>query len=174
MKNKFIAKSLLTLSVLGVTVTGISSSAEASGLYGPREKKPIAIKNNIVEYSDGTYKYQSRPNFNKTPKYIKFRHANNIVEYNDGTFAYGPRPEIKKYEMKKSQNKTLAESLAALQAKLNNAKTLVAEFEKKHSIKTHRAAQRAVNILPSEAAVSSDKKALQDRIDKVLNQGRIK
>ncbi|MCO4338302.1 fibrinogen-binding protein [Staphylococcus agnetis] len=169
MKNKFIAKSLLTLSVLGVTVTGISSSAEASGLYGPREKKPIAIKNNIVEYSDGTYKYQSRPKFNKTPIYIKFRHANNIVEYNDGTFSYGPRPVLKK-----TQAKTLEASMAALNAKLKNAKNLVAEFEQKRTIKTHRAAQRAVNILPSEAAVSTDKKILQDRINKVLKQGPVK
>ncbi|MCO4350758.1 fibrinogen-binding protein [Staphylococcus agnetis] len=169
MKNKFIAKSLLTLSVLGVTVTGISSSAEASELYGPREKKPIAIKNNIVEYSDGTYKYQSRPKFNKTPIYIKFRHANNIVEYNDGTFSYGPRPVLKK-----TQAKTLEASMAALNAKLKNAKNLVAEFEQKRTIKTHRAAQRAVNILPSEAAVSTDKKILQDRINKVLKQGPVK
>ncbi|MCO4345372.1 fibrinogen-binding protein [Staphylococcus agnetis] len=169
MKNKFIAKSLLTLSVLGVTVTGISSSAEASGLYGPREKKPIAIKNNIVEYSDGTYKYQSRPKFNKTPIYIKFRHANNIVEYNDGTFSYGPRPVLKK-----TQAKTLEASMAALNVKLKNAKNLVAEFEQKRTIKTHRAAQRAVNILPSEAAVSTDKKILQDRINKVLKQGPVK
>ncbi|KFE42962.1 fibrinogen-binding protein [Staphylococcus agnetis] len=169
MKNKFIAKSLLTLSVLGVTVTGISSSAEASGLYGPREKKPIAIKNNIVEYSDGTYKYQSRPKFNKTPIYIKFRHANNIVEYNDGTFSYGPRPVLKK-----TQAKTLEASMAALNAKLKNAKNLVAEFEQKRTIKTQRAAQRAVNILPSEAAVSTDKKILQDRINKVLKQGPVK
>lgn len=169
MKNKFIAKSLLTLSVLGVTVTDISSSAEASGLYGPREKKPIAIKNNIVEYSDGTYKYQSRPKFNKTPIYIKFRHANNIVEYNDGTFSYGPRPVLKK-----TQAKTLEASMVALNAKLKNAKNLVAEFEQKRTIKTHRAAQRAVNILPSEAAVSTDKKILQDRINKVLKQGPVK
>ncbi|MCO4332433.1 MULTISPECIES: fibrinogen-binding protein [Staphylococcus] len=174
MKNTIITKSLLAMSVIGITATGIGTGADANTGYGPREKTPISIKNNIVKYSDGTYKYQSRPNFNKTPKYIKFRHANNIVEYNDGTFAYGPRPEVKKYEMKKSQNKTLAESLAALQAKLKNAKTLVAEFEKKRTVKTHRAAQRAVNILPNEANVNLDKKYLQDRIYKVLNHGLVR
>lgn len=174
MKNRFIAKSLLTLAAIGITATAIDTSVDAHTGYGPREKTPISIKNNIVKYSDGTYKYQSRPKFNKTPKYIKFRHANNIIEFNDGTFAYGPRPEIKKYKMDKTQNKTIAESLAALYGKLKNAKNLVAEFEQKRTIKTHRAAQRAVNILPSEVAVNSDKKALQDRIDKILKQGRVK
>ena len=95
MKNKLIAKSLLGIAV-GMTATTLASTADASEGYGPREKKPVSINHNIVEYNDGTFKYQSRPKFNTTPQYIKFRHDYNIVEYNDGTFGYGPRPHFNK------------------------------------------------------------------------------
>ena len=96
MKNKLIAKSLLGIAVIGMTATTLASTADASEGYGPREKKPVSINHNIVEYNDGTFKYQSRPKFNTTPQYIKFRHDYNIVEYNDGTFGYGPRPHFNK------------------------------------------------------------------------------
>ncbi len=89
MKNKLIAKSLLTIAAIGITTTTIASTADASEGYGPREKKPVSINHNIVEYNDGTFKYQSRPKFNSTPKYIKFKHDYNILEFNDGTFEYG-------------------------------------------------------------------------------------
>lgn len=80
MKNKLIAKSLLTIAAIGITTTTIASTADASEGYGPREKKPVSINHNIVEYNDGTFKYQSRPKFNSTPKYIKFKHDYNILE----------------------------------------------------------------------------------------------
>lgn len=96
MKNKLIAKSLLTLAAIGITTTTIASTADASEGYGPREKKPVSINHNIVEYNDGTFKYQSRPKFNSTPKYIKFKHDYNILEFNDGTFEYGARPQFNK------------------------------------------------------------------------------
>ncbi|UXU58983.1 fibrinogen-binding protein [Staphylococcus agnetis] len=169
MKNKFIAKSLLSLAVVGITMTGINTSADASEVYGPREKKPNSIKNNIVEYDDGTYKYQSRPKFNKTPKYIKFRHNNNIVEYNDGTFGYGKRPEVIK-----PIEKSIEKSIADLEAKLAKAKILVAEFEQNRTVKTHRAAQKAVNILPSIPMINEDKKILQNGIDNTLKKGLVK
>ncbi|HDN3486815.1 TPA: fibrinogen-binding protein, partial [Staphylococcus aureus] len=141
-------------------------------------KKPVAINYNIVEYNDGTYKYQSRPQFNKTPKYIKIRHENNIVEYNDGTFGYGPRPEVKKPQVKKPmvkpQGQTLAQAEAALEAKLAKAKILVAEFDQKRTVKAHRAAQRAVNLLPNAQQVKEDKKILQERIDSILKQKLVK
>lgn len=54
MKNKLIAKSLLTLAAIGITTTTIASTADASEGYGPREKKPVSINHNIVEYNDGT------------------------------------------------------------------------------------------------------------------------
>ncbi|CAC8085136.1 fibrinogen-binding protein [Staphylococcus aureus] len=60
MKNKLIAKSLLTLAAIGITTTTIASTADASEGYGPREKKPVSINHNIVEYNDGTFKYQSK------------------------------------------------------------------------------------------------------------------
>ncbi|HDZ8768661.1 TPA: fibrinogen-binding protein [Staphylococcus aureus] len=174
MKNKFIAKSLLALAAIGITTTGVAASADASE-YGPREKKPVAINYNIVEYNDGTYKYQSRPKFNKTPKYIKFRHDYNIVEYNDGTFGYGPRPEVKKPQVKKPEVKHQNQAQAALEAKLAKAKILVAEFDQKRTVKTHRAAQKAVNLLPSHLIeIKEDKKILQDRINSILNQGLVK
>lgn len=181
MKNKFMAKALLALAAVGITTTGLATSADAStdNGYGPREKKPVTINYNIVEYNDGTFKYQSRPKFNKTPKYIKFRHANNIVEYNDGTFGYGPRPEVKKPQVKKStvkpQGQTLAQAEAALEAKLAKAKILVAKFDQKRTVKAHRAAQRAVNLLPSHITkIQEDKKILQERIDSILKQKLVK
>lgn len=55
MKNKLIAKSLLTIAAIGITTTTIASTADASEGYGPREKKPVSINHNIVEYNDGTF-----------------------------------------------------------------------------------------------------------------------
>ncbi|HDJ7320138.1 TPA: fibrinogen-binding protein [Staphylococcus aureus] len=65
MKNKLIAKSLLTIASIGITTTTLASTADASEGYGPREKKPISINNNIVEYNDGTFEYGARLQFNK-------------------------------------------------------------------------------------------------------------
>ncbi len=39
MKNKLIAKSLLTIAAIGITTTTIASTADASEGYGPREKE---------------------------------------------------------------------------------------------------------------------------------------
>lgn len=68
MKNKIIAKSLLALAALGVTVTTLAGSIEASESYGPRDKKPVSINNNIVEYNDGTFGYGARPATTKSEK----------------------------------------------------------------------------------------------------------
>lgn len=135
MKNKLIAKSLLAIAAIGITTTTIASTADASEGYGPREKKPVSINHNIVEYNDGTFKYQSRPKFNTTPKYIKFRHDYNIVEYNDGTFGYGPRPHF---------NKPAEKSVATLkkEQKLIQAQNLVREFEKTHTVSAHEKHKR--------------------------------
>lgn len=65
MKNKLIAKSLLAIAAIGITTTTIASTADASEGYGPREKKPVSINHNIVEYNDGTFEYGARPQFNK-------------------------------------------------------------------------------------------------------------
>ncbi len=149
MKNKFMAKALLALAAVGITTTGLAASADAStdNGYGPREKKPVAINYNIVEY-------------------------------NDGTFGYGPRPEVKKPQVKKPtvkpQGQTLAQAEAALEAKLAKAKILVAEFDQKRTVKAHRAAQRAVNLLPNAQQVKEDKKILQERIDSILKQKLVK
>ncbi|HCZ5783433.1 TPA: fibrinogen-binding protein [Staphylococcus aureus] len=165
MKNKLIAKSLLTIASIGITTTTLASTADASEGYGPREKKPISINNNIVEYNDGTYKYQSRPKFNTTPKYIKFRHDYNIVEYDDGTFEYGARPQFNKPAAK-------TEATIKKEQKLIQAQNLVREFEKTHTVSAHRKAQKAVNLVSFEYNVK--KMILQERIDQVLKQGLVR
>ncbi len=48
MKNKLIAKSLLTIAAIGITTTTIASTADASEGYGPREKKPVWIHRKLV------------------------------------------------------------------------------------------------------------------------------
>ncbi len=140
MKNKLISKSLLGIAVIGMTATTLASTADASEGYGPREKKPVSINHNIVEYNDGTFKYQSRPKFNTTPQYIKFRHDYNIVEYNDGTFGYGPRPHFNKPAEK-------SDATIKKEQKLIQAQNLVKEFEKTHTVSAHRKAQKAVNLV---------------------------
>lgn len=165
MKNKLIAKSLLTIAAIGITTTTIASTADASEGYGPREKKPVSINHNIVEYNDGTFKYQSRPKFNSTPKYIKFKHDYNILEFNDGTFEYGARPQF---------NKPAAKTDATIkkEQKLIQAQNLVREFEKIHTVSAHRKAQKAVNLVSFEYKVK--KMVLQERIDNVLKQGLVR
>ncbi|WP_224721502.1 fibrinogen-binding protein [Staphylococcus aureus] len=51
---------------------------------------------------------------------------------------------------------------------------LVAEFDQKRTVKAHRAAQRAVNLLPNAQQVKEDKKILQERIDSILKQKLVK
>ncbi|MBR8877249.1 fibrinogen-binding protein [Staphylococcus aureus] len=165
MKNKLIAKSLLGIAVIGMTATTLASTADASEGYGPREKKPVSINHNIVEYNDGTFKYQSRPKFNTTPQYIKFRHDYNIVEYNDGTFGYGPRPHFNKPAEK-------SDATIKKEQKLIQAQNLVKEFEKTHTVSAHRKAQKAVNLVSFEYNVK--KMILQERIDNVLKQVLVK
>lgn len=129
MKNKLIAKSLLTIAAIGITTTTIASTADASEGYGPREKKPVSINHNIVEYNDGTFKYQSRPKFNSTPKYIKFKHDYNILEFNDGTFEYGARPQF---------NKPAAKTDATIKKNKNWFKLKILwENLKKHILSVH-------------------------------------
>lgn len=165
MKNKLIAKSLLGIAVIGMTATTLASTADAIEGYGPREKKPVSINHNIVEYNDGTFKYQSRPKFNITPQYIKFRHDYNIVEYNDGTFGYGPRPHFNKPAEK-------SDATIKKEQKLIQAQNLVKEFEKTHTVSAHRKAQKAVNLVSFEYNVK--KMILQERIDQVLKQGLVR
>ncbi len=165
MKNKLIAKSLLGIAVIGMTATTLASTADASEGYGPREKKPVSINHNIVEYNDGTFKYQSRPKFNTTLQYIKFRHDYNIVEYNDGTFGYGPRPHFNKPAEK-------SDATIKKEQKLIQAQNLVKEFEKTHTVSAHRKAQKAVNLVSFEYNVK--KMILQERLDQVLKQGLVR
>lgn len=164
MKNKLIAKSLLTIAAIGITTTTIASTADASEGYGPREKKPVSINHNIVEYNDGTFKYQSRPKFNSTPKYIKFKHDYNILEFNDGTFEYGARPQF---------NKPAAKTDATIKKnKIDSSSKSCERIWKTHTVSAHRKAQKAVNLVSFEYKVK--KMVLQERIDNVLKQGLVR
>ncbi|CAA3863796.1 staphylocoagulase [Staphylococcus aureus] len=60
------------------------------------ESSDIEVKPQATETTEASH-YPARPQFNKTPKYVKYRDAGTgIREYNDGTFGYGARPTYKK------------------------------------------------------------------------------
>ncbi|MCM0356661.1 fibrinogen-binding protein [Staphylococcus aureus] len=90
---------------------------------------------------------------------------------------YASLSEVKKPQVKKPnvilQGQSLSQAKAALEAKLEKAKFLVAKFDQKPNIKNHREAQRAVNILPS-TEVKEVKQILQNRINIILDQGLMK
>ncbi|HDB4930163.1 TPA: staphylocoagulase [Staphylococcus aureus] len=60
------------------------------------ESSDIEVKPQATETTEAS-QYGSRPQFNKTPKYVKYRDAGTgIREYNDGTFGYEARPRFNK------------------------------------------------------------------------------
>ncbi|UVI82543.1 staphylocoagulase [Staphylococcus aureus] len=60
------------------------------------ESSDIEVKPQATETTEAS-KYGPRPQFNKTPKYVKYRDAGTgIREYNDGTFGYEARPRFNK------------------------------------------------------------------------------
>ncbi|HCY6354744.1 TPA: staphylocoagulase [Staphylococcus aureus] len=60
------------------------------------ESSDIEVKPQATETTEASY-YPARPQFNKTPKYVKYRDAGTgIREYNDGTFGYEARPRFNK------------------------------------------------------------------------------
>ncbi|HAR2820257.1 TPA: staphylocoagulase [Staphylococcus argenteus] len=64
------------------------------GIQG--ESSNIEIKPQVSETREA-HQYGTRPQFNKTPKYVKYRDAGTgIREYNDGTFGYEARPRFNK------------------------------------------------------------------------------
>ncbi len=76
----------------------------------------------IVEYNDGTFKYQSRPKFNSTPKYIKFKHDYNILEL---TYAY--LNMVRVHNLINQQRKLMKR--IKKEQKFIQAQNLVREFE---------------------------------------------
>ncbi len=61
-----------------------------------RESSDIEVKPQATETTEASH-YPARPQFNKTPKYVKYRDAGTgIREYNDGTFGYEARPRFNK------------------------------------------------------------------------------
>ncbi|HDP5919746.1 coagulase domain-containing protein [Staphylococcus aureus] len=86
-----------------------SSPQRFAGLSGERDDSStsynslqtrITTNSNLVEFEEDTSarsQYGPRPQFNKTPKYIKYKDASTgIHEYNDGTFGYEARPKFNK------------------------------------------------------------------------------
>ncbi|HDJ3072616.1 TPA: staphylocoagulase [Staphylococcus aureus] len=64
------------------------------GIQG--ESSDIEVKPQASEATEAS-QYGPRPQFNKTPKYVKYRDAGTgIREYNDGTFGYEARPRFNK------------------------------------------------------------------------------
>jgi len=60
------------------------------------ESCDIEVKPQATETTEASH-YPARPQFNKTPKYVKYRDAGTgIREYNDGTFGYEARPRFNK------------------------------------------------------------------------------
>ncbi|HHY0208654.1 TPA: staphylocoagulase [Staphylococcus aureus] len=60
------------------------------------ESSDIEVKPQATETTEASH-YPERPQFNKTPKYVKYRDAGTgIREYNDGTFGYEARPRFNK------------------------------------------------------------------------------
>ncbi|CZQ53997.1 staphylocoagulase [Staphylococcus aureus] len=60
------------------------------------ESSDIEVKPQATETTEASH-YPARPQFNKTPKYVKYRDAGTgIHEYNDGTFGYEARPRFNK------------------------------------------------------------------------------
>ncbi|HCZ1153192.1 TPA: staphylocoagulase [Staphylococcus aureus] len=60
------------------------------------ESSDIEVKPQATETTEASH-YPARPQFNKTPKYVKYRDAGTgIREYNDGTFGYEARARFNK------------------------------------------------------------------------------
>ncbi|HCV3874274.1 TPA: staphylocoagulase [Staphylococcus aureus] len=75
----------------------IKPQGTESTLQGTQgESSDIEVKPQATETTEAS-QYGPRPQFNKTPKYVKYRDAGTgIREYNDGTFGYEARPRFNK------------------------------------------------------------------------------
>ncbi|HHW7941311.1 TPA: staphylocoagulase [Staphylococcus aureus] len=74
------------------------------GIQG--ESSDIEVKPQVTETTEAS-QYGPRPQFNKTPKYVKYRDAGTgIREYNDGTFGYEARPRFNKPSKTNAYNVT--------------------------------------------------------------------
>ncbi|HCY6531851.1 TPA: staphylocoagulase [Staphylococcus aureus] len=70
------------------------------------ESSDIEVKPQASETTEASH-YPARPQFNKTPKYVKYRDAGTgIREYNDGTFGYEARPRFNKPSKTNAYNVT--------------------------------------------------------------------
>lgn len=70
------------------------------------ESSDIEVKPQATETTEAS-QYGPRPQFNKTPKYVKYRDAGTgIREYNDGTFGYEARPRFNKSSETNAYNVT--------------------------------------------------------------------
>ncbi|CDR66543.1 staphylocoagulase [Staphylococcus schweitzeri] len=81
------------------TITGgseVQNPVESTLKDVPGETNDIKVKPQASETTEASH-YPARPQFNKTPKYVKYRDAGTgIREYNDGTYGYEARPRFNK------------------------------------------------------------------------------
>ncbi|KOZ98885.1 staphylocoagulase [Staphylococcus aureus] len=89
------------------------------------ESSDIEVKPQATETTEASH-YPARPQFNKTPKYVKYRDAGTgIREYNDGTFGYEARPRFNKpsetnaYNVTTNQDGTVSYGARPTQNKLS-------------------------------------------------------
>lgn len=92
------------------------------------ESSDIEVKPQATETTEASH-YPARPQFNKTPKYVKYRDAGTgIREYNDGTFGYEARPRFNKpsetnaYNVTTNQDGTVSYGARPTQNKPSQAK----------------------------------------------------
>lgn len=94
------------------------------------ESSDIEVKPQATETTEAS-QYGPRPQFNKTPKYVKYRDAGTgIREYNDGTFGYEARPRFNKpsetnaYNVTTNQDGTVTYGARPTQNKPSQAKQM--------------------------------------------------
>ncbi|CDR27038.1 staphylocoagulase [Staphylococcus schweitzeri] len=91
------------------TITGgskVQNPVESTLKDVQGEPSDIEVKPQESETTEALH-YPARPQFNKTPKYVKYRDAGTgIREYNDGTYGYEARPRFNKTSETNAYNVT--------------------------------------------------------------------
>lgn len=164
MKNKLIAKSLLAIAAIGITTTTIASTADASEGYGPREKKPVSINHNIVEYNDGTLNINLDQNLIQHLNILSLDMI--ITSWNIMTV----HSNMVHVHNLINQQRKLRQLLK--KNKIDSSPKSCERIWKTHTVSAHRKAQKAVNLVSFEYNVK--KMILQERIDQVLKQGLVR
>ncbi|HEH7953336.1 TPA: staphylocoagulase [Staphylococcus aureus] len=112
------------------------------------ESSDIEVKPQATETTEAS-QYGPRPQFNKTPKYVKYRDAGTgIREYNDGTFGYEARPRFNKpsetnaYNVTTNQDGTVTYGARPTQNKLSKTNA--------YNVTTHANGQVSYGARPTQ------------------------